>query len=671
METKRPAADRTVTASSGGAQGAWTPPEEVERLSPLVEQALAVSARRDRRVLSAALAPVMGGALRRASLNVFTRALARLNRFFVLTFSSDGLRWHFEALRTGRSFAAVVRDHSLVEPVTQVFLIHRATGLLLQQVMQPAVQGQDGDMVSGMLTAIQDFVHDSFKVREAGRLEVIRVGDVSVLIEQGEHAILAGIISQGFEPKPLREVFRRALRRIQAEFGDELVRFSGDGDRFDGARPLLEGCLRQSMIKGEDRISPLTWVLLVAPVLALIVYGGLFFESSVRWRRCVRALEREPGIMVLRVGWQGGQRAIRGLRDPLAVDPADVLLEYGLTADDVRSDWRAYQSLDETLLVQRIRMALAAPPTVEIVLRDGAIALEGSAPVGWKQAVECRLFALLGYSEVRMDGLREDGLEEHQAWTRYVDRLRRTPGLVVLTQEHKNGRYTVMGLRDPLAPDPDDLLPAEGPPLARVERHWIAYQALTPELVLVRARRVLAPPAGVTITLDAGVLRLAGDASNAWVRQAQFLARGLAGIDYVDTLALEDSDLRALRGMIPALEQTVFYFLADRQNLWPGQERRYSDFVEAVRRFNRMARRLGAGYGIEIRGHVPASGDPETARQASMAIAERFYERLQQAGLDMEPFSRRAMGDQPALVVPVNDGRRRESHISFHVLTSE
>ena len=72
----------------------------------------------------------------------------------------------------------------------QVFLIHKETGLLLCQVSAPNAAMQDADMVSGMLTAIQDFVGDSFTTQKGEELETLQVGELSVWIEQGPQAIL-------------------------------------------------------------------------------------------------------------------------------------------------------------------------------------------------------------------------------------------------------------------------------------------------------------------------------------------------------------------------------------------------------------------------------------------------------------------------------------------------
>jgi hypothetical protein len=405
--------------------------------------------------------------------------------------------------------------------------------------------------------------------------------------------------------------------------------------------------------------------------MALLVFGGLFLERSLRWHGYLEALEKEPGIAVLETGWRGGRRYVKGLCDPLAADPGGLLLEHGLVAGDVDSEWGGYQALDEALVLPRVRRALDLPPTVNVTIRDGIVVLDGTAPAGWKEEASCRLNAILGFKGLQMAALREEGVKERQAWDRYRERLEKTPGIVVLKQGWSGGRFFITGLRDPLAPDPDTLLADEGLPPAMVDRQWVPFQALAPEIVNARALRLLAPPPTVTVALENGVLHLSGRASNAWIRNARLAVGGMAGIEQLEEGSLEDTDLAALKALIPSLEEPVFFYLADSQTLWPGQERRLADFIEAVRRFSRLSRRIGVRYVIEIRGHTPVSGDADTARLASQAIAERFYERLQQSGLDAEGFTRSGKGGTVAPSVAAGDGRRRETHISFGVLAAE
>jgi OOP family OmpA-OmpF porin len=57
-----------------------------------------------------------------------------------------------------------------------------------------------------MLTAIRNFVEDSFNVAQGDSLDALRFGGLALWIEQGSEAILAGVI-RGNAPKELRLVF--------------------------------------------------------------------------------------------------------------------------------------------------------------------------------------------------------------------------------------------------------------------------------------------------------------------------------------------------------------------------------------------------------------------------------------------------------------------------------
>ena len=103
-------------------------------LQPTVEQAVRVSVRKDSRVLVDALFPLMGPAIRKAIAVALRGMVESLDKVLHQSLSIEGLRWRLEALRTGRSFAEVALAHSLVYRVEQVFLIHRSSGVLLQNV---------------------------------------------------------------------------------------------------------------------------------------------------------------------------------------------------------------------------------------------------------------------------------------------------------------------------------------------------------------------------------------------------------------------------------------------------------------------------------------------------------------------------------------------------------
>jgi hypothetical protein len=645
--------------------------EEAEVVRPTVERAILLSGQQDRAVLGSALASVVGTALRRSITGVLKRFVLRINSFFVLTFSAEGIRWRFEAFRTGKPFQQVVREHSLTCPVTQVFLIHRRTGLMIGQVKQKDIRTQDGDMVSSMLTAIQDFVHDSFRTEAAGQLEVIRIGDVTVLLEQGPLAILAGIITQGFAPQNLRQTFRRALEQIHEDYHEALVKFRGDTDLFQDVDPVLDACLKTRLVKGEDKISPLTLVVLAVPLVMLMAWGFFEMRQGVRWRHYLTGLTEQPGVLVVETGRRGTFRYVRGLRDPLAADPVALLADAGIVPEDVVSEWRPYQALDPELVLERARRMLNPPDTVTLELRGGTLFVEGSAPWHWVDDAPIRVAHVLGISEVRTDGVKRTDVEQQRSWELYLRKLAETPGILVLEKGRWNGAFYIAGMHDPMAPDPVAMLAEAGLGTTQVRSKWESFQALHPTLTLQRAKKVLAPPRSVSMSLDKDVLKVEGTASHAWITKARLLASGLAGISRLHTEELTDVDYEAYTEIVPLLEGEVFYFLVNRRDLWPGQEKRFRTFVENVARFARVARRLGGGYHIEIRGHTRASDDDEIDMSASEAIAEQFYSRLQNQRVAMELFVKRGMGGNIAPAAAKADAQKREAHVSFHVRSDD
>ncbi|HEX5134923.1 MAG TPA: OmpA family protein, partial [Thermoanaerobaculia bacterium] len=161
---------------------------------PTVEEAILSSVRKDPHVLVDALFPVMGPAIRKAISSALASMIESLNETLEKSFSVQGLKWRWEAWRTGKPLPEIILLRTLVYRVEQVFLIHRKTGLLLQHVSATSRGVQDADMISGMLTAIRDFVHDSFGGNREDSLDSFRVGEFTVRIEQGPEAVLAAVI---------------------------------------------------------------------------------------------------------------------------------------------------------------------------------------------------------------------------------------------------------------------------------------------------------------------------------------------------------------------------------------------------------------------------------------------------------------------------------------------
>jgi outer membrane protein OmpA-like peptidoglycan-associated protein len=383
-----------------------------QALAPTITTAIERSVRRNPQPLVDAIFPVMGPAIRKAISVALNGMVQSLNQSMAYSFSAQGLKWRIEAWRTGKPFAEVVLLHTLLYRVEQVFLIHRETGLLLQHVVASGAAVKDADMVSSMLTAIQDFAHDSFNSRDEDQLENFEVGDLSVWIEQGPLAILAAVI-RGNAPQELRPVFQEALETIHLQFRDPLAEFSGDASAFDAARPILEDCLQTQLDEDKQGKAPAARVpipvIVVASllVLALLVWGFFAWRDSRRWNAYVERVKNEPGVVVTDTGKQDGKYFIRGLRDPLARDPSVFLAETKVDPKDVVTRFEPFQAMGPEFILARARKLLEPPPTVNLKLTDGRLDAEGFATLQWITETRRSVRFVPGVTEFKEDNLLE------------------------------------------------------------------------------------------------------------------------------------------------------------------------------------------------------------------------------------------------------------------------
>lgn len=355
-------------------------------LAPTVESAIGESVRRNPRQIATAIFPVLGPAIRKAIAEALAGLVASINSAVEHSVSPRGLRWRLESWRTGVPYAQIVLRHALVYRVEQVFLIHAETGLLLSHAWTPELPPSDPALVSGMLTAIRDFVADSFaRDGDAGGLRRFSVGELSVMVEQGPQAVLAAVV-RGQAPDTLLVRLQDTLERVHLEYAGALAQFEGDAAPFQSARPLLEECLATVVSTrrergGRGRAAWVPWA--VGTVLVLALVAWIRMRSEQRWQRAVELLEAEPGIVVTEAEREDGRWSFAGLRDPLAPEPAALLAAAGTDTSKVRWSWEPYLSLRPELVLARARRSLAPPNGVNFALAGDTLRARGSAPLRW------------------------------------------------------------------------------------------------------------------------------------------------------------------------------------------------------------------------------------------------------------------------------------------------
>jgi OOP family OmpA-OmpF porin len=314
-----------------------------EALEPVFEKVFESSVRKHPRELADAIFPVIGPAIRKSMAAAIAEFAETLNQIVEKSVSFRAVRWRAEALVTGKPFSEILISRSLLYSVEQVFLIHRKSGILLQHAAAENSVLRDADMISGMLTAIQDFLTDSFA--EGGQnLETVDIGRFKLWIQYGSKALVVGAVS-GVAPAGLKGIFQNAVEKIHEQFYAELNNFrQNDVSVFEPAQPILRACLLGQSAPGRK---PKTWPVWVAISVVVALVSGFVWQrlrEQSRWEAYFDSLKHKPGLVIISVEKRGPMWIVAGLKDPLAPAPSH---------DHVRFQWQPYLSLDTPFANER------------------------------------------------------------------------------------------------------------------------------------------------------------------------------------------------------------------------------------------------------------------------------------------------------------------------------
>jgi OOP family OmpA-OmpF porin len=373
-------------------------------LEPLLTDSMRRFARRESDLFGELLAPSIGVAVRKAVADAVAALLQRFNEALDRSLSVRSFVWRLEARRTGQPFAEVVLLKTLVYRVEQVLLIHAPTGLVLEHVQAEGAPAEDPDQVAAMLNAIDAFSRDAFRPRPAGaRLHELAFGDLKVWIDWDPSIALA-VVVRGVAPRALLELVSETRERVHLAHREDLARFVADITPFQTTRPALERVLLEQRQPPPRRGQIVLAVLALLGVIAIALGLVRAHHRRVELAQYQRVLAAEPGIVVTSATRSGGRPQLAGLRDPLAVDPNEVLAQRGLPPAQLR--FQPFQSLDPRIVEARARQILAPPPGVALALTDGRLSLSGEAPEDWIERAPPLARGLAGVERIDTAGLR-------------------------------------------------------------------------------------------------------------------------------------------------------------------------------------------------------------------------------------------------------------------------
>jgi len=173
--------------------------------------------------------------------NEISKPLLSTLTIFCATFFGANLAWAIVAYALKRKYAAefVLKEKQRMMrtyTIEEVFLIYK-DGRLIAHNSRRLKPDVDKDILTGMLTAVQSFVKDSFAGEEKGILNELRYGNLKILIENGPRANLAVVIA-GNEPASLRNNMKLLLKSVHD-------RYMGILDDWDGEVGRLKDLKKQ------------------------------------------------------------------------------------------------------------------------------------------------------------------------------------------------------------------------------------------------------------------------------------------------------------------------------------------------------------------------------------------------------------------------------------------
>lgn len=327
-------------------------------LTPLVEKSVEASVVARKEQFVSYLYPLVGSLVRKSVGSFLAELIEQTNEMLESSLTYKGLRWRFEARRAGVSYSQYVVQQTFVFRVEQVLLIHRETGLLLKTIVLDKTQATDGDMFSAMLTAINDFVADSFSKQHEGNeqsLDEIKTDDFTLLIKQGPKAFLVAAVT-GNPPANITDKLQQTLENIHQIYNDELNTFDGDAVVFENTDQQLSDCLLTQQKEAETTKKKIPWLAIV-PLLIFMGALGYFFTKHWQLNNMVEAVQNladEPGIVLLSVESCEGKVCVDLLRDPIAKNAVSWIVGEGISQNNIQINERPYRSLDSKLLPQRL-----------------------------------------------------------------------------------------------------------------------------------------------------------------------------------------------------------------------------------------------------------------------------------------------------------------------------
>ena len=270
-------------------------------LAPEMGRTIKEQIRLERDAMVDALYPVIGNTISK----YMTEAIKSINDKVANTLSMEGVERKIRSKVQGVSEAELILKESIPFVVQAVFLIHKASGLVIAEAQEEGDYRLESEMVAGMLTAIRSFVNDCIvKPGEISELSEVEYGDSKIILEVGGYCYLA-VILKGNPSKAFIQKMQKTVSILILDYEQPIQEFDGDPANVPPRIQELVHQIIESAAPTVDR-KPYTLLglFLAGGIFMLVVWIGFFYYSSVQRRiqsQVAVALSSAPELAVYRL----------------------------------------------------------------------------------------------------------------------------------------------------------------------------------------------------------------------------------------------------------------------------------------------------------------------------------------------------------------------------------
>jgi outer membrane protein OmpA-like peptidoglycan-associated protein len=273
-----------------------------QALAPEMGKAITAQIALERDSMVDALYPVIGSTISR----YMAEAIKTINEKVSNAISVEGFQRKIRSKVQGVSEAELILQESVPFTVQAVFLIHKASGLIISEFQNSESYQLESEMVAGMLTAIRSFVNDCIiQPGQISELNQIEYGDSKIMLEVAGYCYMAAVI-KGEPPQSFINKLRQTVSNIILSYAKLIHEFNGDpGTIPDSLHPLIEN-LFDPVEREKSKKPPfvLIGLSMAALSLSLVPWGIYQYRSSIDRRleaNAVAALASTPELAVYRL----------------------------------------------------------------------------------------------------------------------------------------------------------------------------------------------------------------------------------------------------------------------------------------------------------------------------------------------------------------------------------